>query len=129
MKSWETIVVVALVLFGLMVLFFGLFLGGAVIVAVQAKWRGYSAWLWAAAGVVTLNPVIFLVMLALMPNRLRLQQRKQFQADLKRKLAARAVELPAHDAAPAGPAVERSLGDQPTIAPPERSLGDVETME
>src|SRR5262249_17673965 len=89
MNSLSALAIVFLITIAVIVLFFGLFVGGAVIVAVQAKWRGYSVWLWAAAGMLTFNPVIFLVMLALMPNRLRIQQRKQFRAELKRKLAAR----------------------------------------
>jgi hypothetical protein len=110
-----------------------LFVGAASAVAVQAQWRGYSLWLWLAAGIIVINPIIFLVMLALMPNRARIRRRETFRKELEAKLVARSggggiPRLPASAAALGGSTLpERSLGDMPTVAPPERSLGDEAT--
>lgn len=107
----------------------------AIIVAVpwQARRRGYSFWLWFVTTIVAYNPIITLVLLALMPNRARKRLREKFRAELDAKLSARTGRplIPAAAAAPQGLAAstmpERSLGDMPTVAPPERSLGDEPT--
>jgi hypothetical protein len=125
--EWMYLIIIGLIFIGGAVT---LYIGAAVAIAVQARWRGYSLALWLASGLVSLNPVIFLVVLALMPNRARRRLRETFRAELEEKLAARSGILgPArgHIAAPALGAStlpERSLGDMPTVAPPERSLGD-----
>jgi hypothetical protein len=100
----------------------------------QARRRGYSFWLWLIAGLVALSqPVTFLVLLALMPNRARKRLREKFRAELEAKLAARpasAVTTPAMATpVPAGSTAitGRSLGDLPTVAPREHSIGDEET--
>jgi heme exporter protein D len=103
--------------------------------AVQAKQRGYSFFVWLAAGVLALNPIFILVVLAALPHRKRQRLREQFRRELDAKLAA--AGTPA--AIPVRPAAERSLGDQQTILPGasaategppvrERSLGDLPTM-
>jgi hypothetical protein len=99
----------------------------------QARKRGYSFWLWFAACVVTVNvPIYYLVLLAMLPNRRRLQLRQKFRAELDSKLANIAEPITIKSfAAPMPPGstatVDRSLGDMPTIVPRERSLGDDET--
>ena len=124
--EWMILALFALVVFGVA----GVYLGSAIAIAVQARWRGYSLALWLAAGLNSLNPVIFLVVLALMPNRGRKRMREQFRTELEAKLAARTGRplVPATAVAPqslAGSTLpERSLGDMPTVAPTDRSVGD-----
>lgn len=105
--------------------------------ALQAKRRGYSFWLWLMMAFVAFNPVFFLVLLAILPNRMKQRRRELLRAALDDKLAALGDQRPRRDSSvsfPGSPASstlrgERSLGDLPTMASPERSLGDVETME
>jgi hypothetical protein len=101
------------------------------IVAVQAYWRGYRFLTWFVAGILVLNPVYLLVLLAILPDRARQARRRRERADLEARLAARARGLPLSPAAaqpsPVTAAPDVSLGDQPTVAPPVRSLGDEET--
>jgi len=96
-------------------------------VARQAKRRGYSFWLWFLANVVTLNPLLVLIVLAVLPDARKMALRRQLLAELEAKLAAR--PLPAAPAA--GPAVPTmSVGDQATVVPPHlRSIGDEETRD
>ena len=100
-------------------------------VAPQARRRGYSQGLWLLASVVVVNPIVFLIMLALMPNRARIKLREKYRAELAAKLAARQHLPPVSDAAglPAASTqtISRSLGDLPTFAPRDKSLGDEET--
>src|SRR5262245_4924647 len=108
----------------------------AVLVAYQARQRGYSFLTWMLAGMLG-NPLFFLVMLAIMPDLARKARRRQERADLYARLADRLKVLPAATAAlppplppPLPPTTfvrDRSLGDQPTVLPPERSLGDEQT--
>lgn len=111
-----------------------LWLAATAAVAYQARQRGYSFFLWFIAQIIMLNPVIFLVVLALMPNRKRKILRDEFRAELDAKLAACSGSRLLPSVATAVPSsagstmpAERSLGDMPTMAPPERSLGDEET--
>lgn len=127
MEGWEFLLVVPALVVALLV-------GATAAVAYQAAQRGYSFVLWFIVSLVILNPVIFLVLLALMPNRKRKQLRAQFHAELAMKLrtsrdAPRLRLLPGGLVAGGGSTapVERSLGDLPTMAPRERSLGDEET--
>ena len=106
----------------------------AIFVAVpwQARRRGYSFWLWLPATIVALNPIITLILLALMPNRARKRLRATFRAELDAKLAARSgaptpSRVVAASSLGASTLAERSLGDMPTVAPPERSVGDEAT--
>src|SRR5882724_4017090 len=117
--EWIYLIIFALFVIGGAV---ALYLGALVAIAVQARWRGYSLALWLASGFVSLNPVIFLVVLALMPNRGRKRLRQQFRAELDAKLAARSgAPAPARGLAAAALGAstlpERSLGDMPTVAP------------
>jgi hypothetical protein len=104
----------------------------SLVVAVQARRRGYSLLVWLVGGLLG-NPIFLLVLLGAMPDfarrRLRRQERAELEERLRRKV--RVVEEEAGDvlagpAAPERPPVERSLGDQLTRLP-ERSLGDEET--
>jgi heme exporter protein D len=108
-----------------------LLLGGAVVaffagyVARQAKRRGYSFWLWLLANLVTLNPLLVLIVLAVLPDARKMALRRELRAELEARLAAR----PRPEAALPGPAVPAcSIGDQATVVPPQlRSIGDEET--
>lgn len=108
-----------------------LLLGGAVVaflavyVARQAKRRGYSFWLWFLANFVTLNPLLVLIVLAVLPDARKMALRRKLLAELEAKLAAG----PRPAAAQPGPAVPAcSVGDQVTVMPPHlRSIGDEET--
>lgn len=111
--------------------------------AFQARRRGYSLFAWLTAGLLALNPLLVILMLAIAPNYARKRMRRKFLAELDAKLEGRpalAVEqaaavVPAHslgDMPTRGPDDEqrgllRSLGDMPTRMPPERSIGDDET--
>jgi hypothetical protein len=101
----------------------------SLIVAAQASRRGYSLLLWLVAGCLG-NPIFLLILLAIMPDRARLARRRQELFDLEKKLADRAKRAAA-ELEPASvvlpPAAASSLGDQPTVLPPVRSLGDEET--
>jgi hypothetical protein len=94
-------------------------------IARQAKRRGYSFWLWFFANVVSLNPLLVLIVLAVLPDARKMALRQKLLAELEAKLAAR----PRPSAAQLGPAVPAySVGDQPTVLPPHlRSVGDEET--
>jgi hypothetical protein len=107
----------------------------SVIVAVQARRRGYSLLVWLIGGLLG-NPIFLLVLLGAMPDFARKRLRREERADVEERLRrkVRVVEeeagevLAGPSAGPGAvrPAVERSLGDQPTRLP-ERSLGDEET--
>jgi heme exporter protein D len=98
--------------------------------AMQAKRRGYSFFVWLLAGMLVVNPIYLLVVLGVSPHRKRQRLREQFRRELDAKLSA------AIPTTPAGPIPERSLGDQPTLAPgsagatdaPGRSVGDAATV-
>jgi hypothetical protein len=97
----------------------------AVYVARQASRRGYSFWLWLLANVVVLNPLLVLIVLAVLPDARKMSLRRKLHAELEAKLAARQ-----RPAAPGpGPVVTTySVGDQTTVVPPHlRSIGDEET--
>jgi hypothetical protein len=94
-------------------------------IARQAKRRGYSFWLWFFANVISLNPLLVLIVLAVLPDARKMALRRKLLFELEAQLAAR----PRPSAAPAGPAVTAySVGDQTTVVPPHlRSVGDEET--
>ncbi len=116
--------------FGLAVVMLALFvlLAVALIVAVQAGWRGYPVWAWTLAGLLG-NPVFLLVVLGALPDFARRKLREEYLREIEGKLRERVKRLPPSSATAAVPrpdAIERSLGDMPTNLP-ERSLGDEET--
>ncbi len=94
-------------------------------VARQAKRRGYSFWLWFLANFVTLNPLLVLIVLAVLPDARKMALRQKLLAELEAKLAA-GPRPAAPQPAVAVPAL--SVGDQATVVPPHlRSIGDEET--
>jgi len=98
-------------------------LGLFVYVAVQARRRGYSFWLWLLAGLASLNPLLILLVLAMLPDARKKGLREQEMKLLDAKLLTRRAEAPRlTGVVPAG-----SLGDQSTTAPAPRSVGDEET--
>jgi hypothetical protein len=126
----EAVWVGTIILTAFLLIALTLLVGTAIPIAVQARWRGYSLWLWLAAVIISINPVIFLVLLALMPNRARKMRRETFRNELDAKLAGRSgkfgiARMPTDATGLSGSTLpERSLGDMPTVAPPERSIGD-----
>jgi heme exporter protein D len=90
--------------------------------AVQAKRRGYSFFVWLAAGQLVLNPIYLLVVLGIAPHRRRQQLREQFRQELDAKIAA---GMPAVVAA-VRPVPDRSVGDQPTVMPGRVAATDVQ---
>jgi hypothetical protein len=89
----------------------------------QARRRGYSFWLWFLVNFVTLNPLLVLIVLAVLPDARKMALRQKLLAELEAKLAARPPAPRPGAAVPAG-----SLGDQTTAVPPGfRSIGDEET--
>jgi hypothetical protein len=123
--TWRTILALAAVLVPVLLGF----LVVALIVAVQAMWRGYPVVLWTIAGMLG-NPIFLLVILGAMPDYERKRQREEERKELETRARSVAKRLP--PVAPeivvpkATPAVERSIGDQPTTLP-ERSIGDEQT--
>jgi hypothetical protein len=98
------------------------------IVSVQARRRGHSFTAWLAGATLSGNPVLFLVLLALMPDFARKALRRKEAADLRARLAGRPRVLPPPGpAASPAPGRDVSVGDQPTEVPPSRSVGDEET--
>ncbi len=112
--------------------------------AVQARRRGYSFFVWLAAGILAGNPLFLLVVLGGCPHRKRQALRDQFRTELDAKLegatapiarltgAVRDVSI--GDAMTADPQTtggrpvrDVSLGDVPTFLPDGRSLGDEPT--
>jgi hypothetical protein len=94
-----------------------------IILAVQARRRGYSLLVWVLAGALS-NSILLLILLGVLPDYRRKRQRIQELADLEKRLleaSQRKAGWPSVDAG--APRVDRSLGDLPTILPP-RSLGD-----
>jgi hypothetical protein len=96
----------------------------ALVVAVQARRRGYSFFVWWLA-VALGNPIFFLILLALLPDQARKTWRRRFTAALEKKLAVLPRRSPEPSRGIAQP--DRSVGDQTTVAPPAHSLGDEET--
>jgi len=91
----------------------------------QARRRGYSFWLWFLVNFVTLNPLLVLIVLAVLPDARKMGLRRQLLAELEAKLARRPAPTAPQPAA-AVPAL--SVGDQVTVVPPHlRSIGDEET--
>jgi hypothetical protein len=104
--------------------FLVVYVGLALIVAVQARRRGYALTVWLIASLVS-NPIFLLLLLGVMPDFARRRLRETEMKDLESRLMRTARRATAEAIAPAAD-LQRSLGDQVT-ALPERSLGDVET--
>ena len=117
--DWRYMLIAGLGAFGLMLV---IFLALSLAVAVQARRRGYSLWVWLVAGLAG-NPIFFLILLGVLPDFARKRLRVTEMEDLESRLNGKATK---ESAEPAAADVQRSLGDQPTYLP-ERSLGDIET--
>lgn len=104
--------------------------GFPAIVAAQAHWRGYNFFPWLFMGMLG-NSIFLLVLLAVMPDYSRKAMRRRFAEELEEKLrhktASERIGPEDEKGTPGVPVSERSLGDLPTVAPRERSLGDEET--
>jgi hypothetical protein len=95
------------------------------LVAWQARLRGYSFAVWFLANLLSLNPLLVLVVLAVLPDARKRALRRQEMAELESRLAARdRLATPGPDL----PVAPLSVGDQVTVAPPPLpSIGDEET--
>jgi heme exporter protein D len=101
----------------------GIAFGLGAYVAWQARRRGYSFWVWLLASVVSLNPLLILILLAMLPDARKKRLREEEMEALQEKIAALpVVELGGDAVVPAG-----SLGEQSTAAARLRSVGDEET--
>jgi hypothetical protein len=106
------------------------FLVLSLVVAVQARRRGYPLVAWLLAGLSGYG-IFLLILLGVMPDLARKRQRvkemEDLESRLRRKLLPRQVGV-GTETLPflSGRDVQRSVGDQPTVLP-ERSLGDDET--
>jgi hypothetical protein len=101
-----------------------IYLALAAYVAWQASKRGYSFFLWFFAAICSSNPILILIVLTLLPDAYRRSLRSKEMEALNEQLAARPRAGVPHADRPVAPL---SLGDQPTAAPPVRSVGDEET--
>ena len=98
--------------------------------AQQARKRGYSFLVWYVTGVLALNPIYLLIVLAAIPDRAKQRLRNQYRRELNAKLATRARQSSAALPVCLTDAPQQSIGDQPTMAPPATlpSVGDQPTQ-
>lgn len=78
---------ITILLLSLLFLLFGL--AFIALTAYQAYRRGYNPVVWGIAGILALNPIFLLVVLAVSPHRSRMRLRNRFAAELDAKLARR----------------------------------------
>jgi hypothetical protein len=103
----------------------GIVVAFSCIVAAQARRRGYSHLVWLLACVASLNPLLVLVVLVMLPDARKKALRVKEMGILDAKLAA----LPPNKLSADAVAVEAgSEGDRSTAAPVSRSVGDLETQ-
>jgi hypothetical protein len=112
---WKSELALTVVVFGLI----------ALVPALQARRRGYSGILWFLTGLLARSPIFLLILLAAAPHQARRRKRDQYLKELDALLAARPAAPTVAAAGAAAP--ERSVGDQPTVLPRDRSVGDLET--
>jgi hypothetical protein len=93
--------------------------------AYQARQRGYNSGIWFLAGVLCVNPMIPLVVLALLPHRGRQALRLKEESALTDKLAeAAAQHSPALVSSPDDMPLRPAPPERSTVAFPPQSLGD-----
>jgi hypothetical protein len=102
----------------------------SLVVAVQARRRGYPMLPWLIAGL-TGYGIFMLILLGVMPDFARKRQRVKEMADLESRLRNKLLPRSVDDGTetltfPVRRDVQRSVGDQVTRLP-ERSIGDDET--
>jgi hypothetical protein len=112
------------IMLALLAVLVGLGLCFPILVGKQARRRGYSGIIWFLAVIFSLNRLLIIVVLTVLPDRKKLRLREEERKKLEVKLAAVAVAIPAP---PTRPVTVTSLGDQSTAAPSARSIGDEET--
>jgi hypothetical protein len=91
----------SILLVGLLFLLAGL--GFIALTAYQAYRRGYNPIVWGIAGILALNPIFFLVVLAVAPHRSRMRLRDRFTSELDTKLTRRAPPAGAAGVTPVDP--------------------------
>jgi hypothetical protein len=106
------------------------FLVLSLVVAVQARRRGYPLLAWLLAGLSGYG-IFLLILLGVMPDLARKRQRVKEMEDLESRLRKKLMPRQVGDGKEtlpflSGRDVQRSVGDQITRLP-ERSLGDDET--
>jgi hypothetical protein len=102
----------SLAVFGLVLFFLSLFAG---LIALQARRRGYSFLVWFLASLVSLNPLVMLAVLTVLPDARKRKLRRQWRAQLEAQLESLTFE--------AVEAKQRSLpdvsvGDRVTVVEP-----------
>ncbi len=133
------------VVFTIIPIFVGIHLAFVMVVARQAKQRGYSYWNWVLAGFMS-NSIVFLVLLALLPDQSLDSRRKEKRELLTAKLRQRKTQANYDTVKFTGAMRNTSLGDMATIDPekigleqsisdqatqlplPDRSIGDAATQ-
>jgi hypothetical protein len=101
------------------------YLGFCWLVARQAQRRGYALVLWFLASVVSANPLLVLIVLAMLPDARRLRLRQAEHEALEKKLLG--VQQRQQTGIVVAPERQLSVGDRDTVLPEVRSLGDEET--
>ena len=101
------------------------YLGFCGLVAMQAQRRGYAFVLWFLASMVSANPLLLLIVLAILPDARRLRLRQTEREALEKKLLG--VQQRQQASVAVQPERQLSVGDQATVLPEARSLGDEET--
>jgi hypothetical protein len=107
----------------------GFFIWLPLLLALQAQRRGYNGFLWFFAGFLSMNPLYPLILLSTLPHRARQRMRQQFRQGFLEKVRQQPQLVEPLPPTEEGPAATRdlSVGDQPTVAPEQRSLGDEAT--
>src|SRR5262249_3027851 len=116
-----------------LLVFLAIFSIFAVILAFQAMQRGYNFGVWFLAGLLSLNPILLLVLLGLLPNR-RMQRLRRMETELLEDLLDEDLPVTAMLAQEQGEGRHGSKTaavrpEEETTAPvPKQSIGDVETQ-
>ncbi len=118
------------IVFTIIPIFLGIHLAFVMYVARQAKQRGYSYWNWVLAGFMS-NSIVFLVLLALLPDQSLDSRRKEKKDLLNAKLGQRKSQSNSDTVKFTGAMRNTSVGDMATIDPEkiglEQSISDQAT--
>jgi hypothetical protein len=86
--------------------------------AYQAYRRGYNPVVWGIAGILALNPIFLLVVLAVSPHRSRMRLRDRFADELDAKLARRSSPAGAAGTSPVDPGAPTATAGKPPARHP-----------
>ncbi len=120
------------IVFTIIPIFLGIRIFFAMYVARQAKQRGYSYWNWVLAGFIS-NSIVFLIMLALLPDQSLVSRRKEKKELLNAKLKQRKAQAEIDTVGFTGVMRNTSVGDMATMDPEkiglQQSIGDQATRQ